>query len=144
MLHNRNRISMDETAPDRANDTSTAVAEPAIEEPQQKIEPKSADPKDEKQNQTKRQPPYAVILHNDDKNTIDFVIATLRKVFHYDQTRAIMLTMQAHKTGRSIVWTGMREHAELKADQIRSCGPDPIVAHLGAAALSVSIEPLPS
>src|SRR5687768_5912138 len=72
----------------------------------------------------KRQPPYAVILHNDDVNTVDHVIGVLRKVFNYNRLKAIRLTVEAHKTGRSVVWSGSLEVAELKADQIRSCGPD--------------------
>jgi ATP-dependent Clp protease adaptor protein ClpS len=92
---------------------------------------------------TKRQPPYAVILHNDDVNSFEFVIQVLQKVFHYDVQKAVSLMLQAHETGRSIVWTGSLEVAELKADQIRSCGPDPLMLHNGAAPLGVSIEPLP-
>jgi ATP-dependent Clp protease adaptor protein ClpS len=40
------------------------------------------------------------------------------------------------------VWAGPLEIAELRAEQIQSCGPDPTrVAH-GAGPLSVSVEPL--
>ena len=34
------------------------------------------------------------------------------------------LTLQVHNQGRAIVWSGSREVAELKRDQIRSAGPD--------------------
>src|SRR5689334_14841916 len=74
-------------------------------------------PKDE--TKAKRQPPYAVILHNDDLNGMDFVISALRKVFNYDLQKALTLMMQAHETGRSIVWTGSLEVAELKRDQLQ-------------------------
>jgi ATP-dependent Clp protease adaptor protein ClpS len=100
-------------------------------------------PKIQSRSKTKRQPPYAVILHNDDVNSFEFVIQVLQKVFHYDVQKAVSLMLQAHKTGRSIVWTGTLEVAELKADQIRSCGPDPLMLHNGATPLEVSIEPLP-
>jgi ATP-dependent Clp protease adaptor protein ClpS len=92
----------------------------------------------------KRQPPYAVVLHNDDVNGADYVVISLRKVFNYNLTKAIGLMLQAHVTGRSIVWTGTLEVAELKADQLRSCGPDPNMRERGALPLQVSIEPLPS
>ena len=91
----------------------------------------------------KVQPPYAVILHNDDVNGFDHVISVLRKVFHYSRIKAARLTLEAHLKGRSIVWSGQLEHAELKADQIRACGPDPIMKAHGALALTVTIEPLP-
>lgn len=104
------------------------------------IEPRTV-PDEETETRTKRQPPYAVVLHNDDVNGFDHVIDVLRKVFGYGEPKAFLLTMQAHCTGRSIVWSGALEVAELKADQIRSCGPDPRAA--GALPLCVTVEPLP-
>ena len=97
--------------------------------------------KDEKS--TRRQPPYAVVLHNDDLNGFDFVVEVLRKVFHYDQLKSLRLTLEAHETGRSVVWSGSLEVAELKADQVRSCGSDPRMSARGALPLRVTIEPLP-
>ena len=89
---------------------------------------------------TDKLPPYAVILHNDDVNTVDFVIEVILKVFQYPVEKAIALMLEAHTTGRSIVWSGSKEVAELKADQIRSCGTDPQARERGAQPLQVSIE----
>lgn len=89
---------------------------------------------------TDKLPPYAVILHNDDLNTVEFVIEVILKVFHYPLEKAVALMMEAHNTGRSIVWSGSKEVAELKADQIRSCGADPVMKERGAQPLQVSIE----
>jgi len=94
-------------------------------------------------NKPKAQPPYAVILHNDNVNGFDHVIGVLRKVFHYGRIKAARLTLEAHLKGRSVVWSGQLEHAELKADQIRACGPDPIMKAHGAITLKVTVEPLP-
>jgi len=91
---------------------------------------------------TKRQPPYAVILHNDDINTCEFVIQVLQKVFGYTVEKCMQLMLQAHHSGRSVVWSGSLEVAELKADQIHSCGPDPDQKDKGAQPLRVSLEPL--
>ena len=107
-----------EVLPDRSETIQEAQAKPSPRE--------DATPK--------RQPPYAVVLHNDDVNTFDHVVAVLRKVFQYDRMKAFRLTLQAHQAGRSIVWSGSLEVAELKADQIRSCGPDPSMMSRGAAA----------
>ena len=90
---------------------------------------------------TKRQPPYAVILHNDDVNTMEFVVEVLRKVFGYTAEKCVKLMVEAHEKGRAVVWIGALEVAELKADQIRSCGPDPTQKSKGAQPLGVSIEP---
>jgi ATP-dependent Clp protease adaptor protein ClpS len=89
----------------------------------------------------KTQPPHAVVLHNDPINTFEFVAGVLRKVFRYGSGKAFWLTLKAHVSGRSIVWTGVLEVAELKAQQLRDCGPDP--ARPGAPKLTVTIEPLP-
>ena len=95
------------------------------------------------QTEVERQPPYAVVLHNDDINGFDYVVGVLRKVFNYGGLKTFWLVMKAHVTGWSIVWTGSLEVAELKADQLRSCGPDPNRKQFGAPPLGVSVEPLP-
>jgi ATP-dependent Clp protease adaptor protein ClpS len=50
--------------------------------------------------------------------------------------------LEAHHKGRSTVWIGPLEVAELKADQIRACGPDPEQVYRGAQPLQVTVEPL--
>ena len=92
--------------------------------------------------QAERQPPYAVVLHNDDINGFEYVVGVLRKVFNYGRMKAFWLTLTAHVGGRSTIWSGSLEVAELKADQVRSCGPDPAKRSRGALPLCVSIEPL--
>ena len=92
----------------------------------------------------KRQPPYAVILHNDSVNGFGYVITVLQKVFGYGKPKALQLTLTAHLRGRSTVWTGALEVAEFKAEQIQACGPDPDQRQAGAQPLGVSLEPLPS
>ena len=87
-------------------------------------------------------PPYKVILHNDDLNSMGFVMAVLRKVFGYTEERCWELMLEAHEKGRSVVWVGALEVAELKADQIRSCGADPAAKPRGAQPLGVSVEPV--
>jgi ATP-dependent Clp protease adaptor protein ClpS len=90
---------------------------------------------------TRRQPPYAVILHNDDINTMDFVVSVLRKVFGYEVEKCVELMIEAHEKGRAVVWVGPLEVAELKADQMLSCGADPTMKAKGAAPLRVTVEP---
>jgi ATP-dependent Clp protease adaptor protein ClpS len=93
--------------------------------------------------QTRRQPPYAVILHNDDFNTMQFVVAVLQKVFGYTLEKCVQLMLEAHETGRCVVWSGSLELAELKADQIVGCGADPDAANGKAEPLRVTVEPMP-
>ncbi len=67
---------------------------------------------------TRRIPTYHVIIENDDHHYIEFVVEVLCKALGYAVERAYTLTMQAHTSGRAAVWTGPKEGAELKAEQI--------------------------
>jgi ATP-dependent Clp protease adaptor protein ClpS len=91
----------------------------------------------------KRQPPYAVVLLNDDDHTFQYVIETLQKVFSYPLEKCYALTEQVHRDGRGIVWSGTRELAELKRDQIASAGPDFYTAKKIEFPLGAIVEPLP-
>lgn len=91
--------------------------------------------------QTRRQPPYAVLIHNDDHNGMDFVIEVLQKVFSYPLEKCFQLMKEAHEAGLAVVWVGALEVAELKADQIVSCGPDLRSKAKRLEPIRVSIEP---
>ena len=99
-------------------------------------------PKEKEQTRTRRLPPYNVILENDDHHSFEFVVEVLQKAIGFDQQKAFHLTHEAHTSGRAIVWTGAKEVAELKVEQIR--GFHEIRAggrKLGP--LSCTIEPAP-
>ena len=90
----------------------------------------------------KRQPPYAVIVENDEFHTFDYVIETLQKVFGYETQKCEKLAMTVHKEGEAQVWSGTLEHAELKRDQIRGAGPDLYAEKTVKFPLGVRLEPL--
>ncbi len=69
---------------------------------------------------TRRVPPYHVIIENDDHHSMQFVIEVLCRALGYAVERAVELMLEAHNQGRAVVWTGPREVAELKADQIKT------------------------
>ncbi len=71
---------------------------------------------------TKKQPPYNVLLHDDNQHTWAFVIGMLRELFGMSYDLAYKHTHEVHYVGVSIVFTTTMEHAELKRDQIRSKG----------------------
>lgn len=68
----------------------------------------------------RRLPPYHVIIENDDFHTFDFVIAVLCQVIGCTPQKAFLLAEEAHTSGRAVVWTGAKEVAELKVEQIMS------------------------
>jgi ATP-dependent Clp protease adaptor protein ClpS len=76
-------------------------------------------PREREETSTRLLPPYNVIIENDDHHSFEFVIDVLRKVLGCTAQRAFQLTEHAHKTGRAIIWTGPKEVAELKVEQVR-------------------------
>ena len=115
----------------------------AVMEPQVVVKPKPKPAKPDPETKKKRQPPYAVILHNDDDHTFQYVIDLLMKLFAYPLEKAFVLTTQVHTQGKSIVWSGTLELAELKRDQVRGFGPDFYATKKVEFPLGVTIEPLP-
>lgn len=65
-------------------------------------------------------PPYHVLIENDDYHSQLFVVMVLRKVFGYEVEKAIALMSTAEEAGEAVVWTGPKEVAELKLDQLRT------------------------
>ena len=100
-------------------------------------------PREREETRVRHVPPYHVILENDAHHSFEFVVAVLRKALGFSAERADQLTMEAHTKGRAVVWTGPKEVAELKVEQIRTFHEvrQPDGAKLGP--LGCSIEPAP-
>ncbi len=82
------------------------------------------DTQTDEETKTKRQPPYNVVIVNDEEHTFEYVIELLTKIFRHPLKMAETLTWRIHKTGRSVVFTTHKELAELKREQVVSYGPD--------------------
>ncbi len=52
---------------------------------------------------------WKVILYNDDYHFFDQVVAQVQKATGYPYQRALAITMEAHTTGRAVVWAGAIE-----------------------------------
>ena len=63
--------------------------------------------------------PWNVVVHDDPVNLMGYVTFVLMKIFGYEKKAAILM-MQVHKQGRSIVWSGEREKAELYVQQLQA------------------------
>ena len=61
---------------------------------------------------------WQVIVHNDPVNLMGYVTRVLQQVFGYSKEKAQKHMMEVHHNGRSIVWTGEREKAELFVQQL--------------------------
>ena len=66
---------------------------------------------------------WRVIVRNDDHNTFDHVAATLaRCIPGVDLDGGYRFADRIHTTGQAIVWSGLREPAELYWEQLRDAG----------------------
>jgi ATP-dependent Clp protease adaptor protein ClpS len=92
--------------------------------------------------EVRRQPPYHVILLNDDDHTYDYVVRMLKELFGHPVERGFKLADEVHRTGRAVVLTTSLEHAELKRDQIHAYGPDPLLERCKGSMTAV-VEPAP-
>jgi len=64
--------------------------------------------------------PWNVVVHDDPVNLMGYVTWVFQKVFGYDEKRANRHMLEVHTAGRSIVWTGTREKAELFVAQLQA------------------------
>ena len=103
------------------DEQSTTVAEPA-EQTQTDCE-----------QETKRQPPYHVVLWDDDDHTYEYVIEMMLRLFGYPFERGYQIAKKVDTEGKAVVITTTLEHAELKRDQIHAFGPDKRMARCRGA-----------
>ena len=74
-------------------------------------------------------PPYKVLLHNDDVNTVEHVILSIVKLTPLTPEAAIEKTLIAHESGLALLLVTHKERAELYQEQFTS------------VKLTVTIEP---
>jgi ATP-dependent Clp protease adaptor protein ClpS len=81
-----------------------SVENPAIEQ-----EPRTAEELDL---------PWQVVVHNDPVNLMTYVTMVFQKVFGLTREKAERHMLEVHQQGRSVLWSGMRERAELYVQQL--------------------------
>ena len=85
--------------------------------------------------ETELEPPYKVLIHNDDVTPMDFVLAVLRSVFTLSSRDAMAVMLEAHFTGISYVMTLPFEEAKYRVGKAHS------MARGSGYPLTFSIEP---
>ena len=90
----------------------------------------------------RRQPPYHVILWDDDDHTYEYVIEMLGSLFGHRSEQAFQFAKEVDTSGRSVIDTTTKERAELKRDQIGAYGADWRIPRCKGA-MSATIEPAP-
>lgn len=76
------------------------------------------------ENQVRLEPPWHVILLDDQDHSYEYVIEMLGKLFGYGLDKALAMAREVDKSGRCRVYTGSLEHAEVKRDRIHGYGAD--------------------
>lgn len=85
-------------------------------------------------------PRYHVILWDDNDHTYEYVIEMLMQLFGYPFEKAYQMAEEVDRTGRCIVLTTSKEHAELKRDQIHAVGRDSLIPECSGS-MTATIEP---
>lgn len=112
------------------------VRQPAETEPEKKHR------KDAKQDQrNKPQPRYNVILWDDPDHSYEYVILMVKELFRFPIERGFQIAKEVDSSGRAILLTTTREHAELKRDQIHAFGKDQYIERCQGS-MSATIEPI--
>ena len=62
--------------------------------------------------------PWQVVVHNDPVNLMSYVTMVFEKVFGFSREKAEKHMLEVHREGRSVVWSGLRERAELYVQQL--------------------------
>ena len=75
--------------------------------------------KTETDTKTRLAPPWNVVVHDDPVTLQTYVTKALMQVFGYDESKAHRLMLEVHHRGRSIVWTGAREQAEVYTQKLQ-------------------------
>lgn len=65
-------------------------------------------------------PRYKVLLHNDDRNTMEHVVRALMAVFKFERDVCERIMWEAHTTGVALCAVEPLEQAELHRDQLQS------------------------
>jgi ATP-dependent Clp protease adaptor protein ClpS len=70
-------------------------------------------------------PRYRVLLHNDDFNSMEYVVQVLMQtVPSITQPQAVNIMMEAHDNGLALVITCALEHAEFYCETLKNHGLD--------------------
>jgi ATP-dependent Clp protease adaptor protein ClpS len=107
---------------------------PAAAKPKRKRKPKPS-------TRPRQLPPYNVVLIDDDQHTYEYVIEMLKALFGHAPGKGYVLACEVDRTGRAIVLTTTKEHAELKRDQIHAYGRDKRIGTCRGS-MSAAIEPV--
>ena len=80
---------------DKDLDSTPAAGQTAVAKPKRSTKPKSKPPR--------LLPPWKVLLHDDDKNEVPFVVLTIMELTPLKQEEAVQRTLEAHQQKVSLL-----------------------------------------
>ncbi len=86
------------------------------------LKPKKANKTAPKKNPPRQLPPWKVLLHNDDKNDMLYVVETIVELTPLNANEAVQRMKEAHTSGVSLLLVTHKERAELYKEQFTSKG----------------------
>lgn len=98
-------------------DEPTTTTAPAKPKPTPRTQPRD-------KSNPKKQPPYNVVLLDDQDHTFEYVIDLCHRLFALPPEHGFLIAHQVDTAGRAILLTTTKEHAELKRDQVHALGAD--------------------
>jgi ATP-dependent Clp protease adaptor protein ClpS len=120
------------------DEQAVEVVEPEVEQP---VVDTVRRKQEKRRSKPKRQPPYNVVLLDDNDHSYAYVVHMLQKLFGHPAEKGYELAKEVDTRGRAIVLTTTREHAELKRDQIHAFGKDDLIDGCKGS-MSATIEPI--
>ncbi len=101
---------------DSPSETPTLDTAPASSAVQARPKPKPKPPRPRR----RKLPPYKLLLHNDEVNTMDDVVHSIVRITPLSPAQAIRKMLEAHHSRTSVLLATHKERAELYVQQFAS------------------------
>jgi ATP-dependent Clp protease adaptor protein ClpS len=86
------------------------------------------------------EPPYHLILLDDNEHTYQYVVHMLGSIFGYNHEKAFAMACVVDSEGQAILMTGGREEVGLKQEAVHAFGADPLMPE-SKGSMTAIIEP---
>ncbi|MEO6398290.1 MAG: ATP-dependent Clp protease adaptor ClpS [Tepidiformaceae bacterium] len=90
--------------------------------------------------ETNLEPPYHLILLDDDHHTYQYVVMMLGAIFGYSRDKGFAIACVVDANGQAIVMTASKDEVSLKQQLIHNFGADPLMEN-SLGSMSAIIEP---
>lgn len=90
---------------------------------------------------TRKAPRWHLVLLDSDTHTYEYVIVMLRMLFGHTVECAFELARTVDTRGSAIIFTGHRELAELKLEQVHDFGADPLMGEDSKGPMRAVLRP---